>query len=100
MSTAQPQRVLDGRIALVTGAPRGIGYPTAKAFAAAAPHIVAVARTAFLPSPSRARPADLIPVARRGSSLHKAELAHLERRRPRLRLHLLLLCRDGRAHGP
>lgn len=37
--------LLDDRIALVTGASRGIGYHSAKALAAAGAHIVAVART-------------------------------------------------------
>lgn len=36
---------LSGRIALVTGASRGIGYFTAKALAAAGAHVIAVART-------------------------------------------------------
>lgn len=36
---------LSGRIALVTGASRGIGYNTAKQFAAAGAHVIAVART-------------------------------------------------------
>ena len=36
---------LDGRIALVTGASRGIGYKAARAFAAAGAHVVAIART-------------------------------------------------------
>ena len=42
MSEAKP---LQGRIAVVTGASRGIGYHAAKGFAAAGAHIVAVART-------------------------------------------------------
>ena len=36
---------LAGRIAVVTGASRGIGYQAAKGFAAAGAHVVAVART-------------------------------------------------------
>ncbi len=39
------KRPLEGRIAVVTGASRGIGYHAAKGFAAAGAHIVAVART-------------------------------------------------------
>ncbi len=42
MSEAGP---LAGRIAVVTGASRGIGYEAAKGFAAAGAHVVAVART-------------------------------------------------------
>jgi NAD(P)-dependent dehydrogenase (short-subunit alcohol dehydrogenase family) len=40
-----PTGPLDGRIAVITGASRGIGYKAAKAFAAAGAHIVAIART-------------------------------------------------------
>jgi NAD(P)-dependent dehydrogenase (short-subunit alcohol dehydrogenase family) len=43
MST--PDRPLEGRIAVITGASRGIGYQAAKAFASAGAHIVAIART-------------------------------------------------------
>jgi NAD(P)-dependent dehydrogenase (short-subunit alcohol dehydrogenase family) len=38
-------RPLAGRVAVVTGASRGIGYEAAKAFAKAGAHLVAVART-------------------------------------------------------
>lgn len=39
------EQVLKGRLALVTGASRGIGRETAKAFAKAGAHVIAVART-------------------------------------------------------
>ncbi len=39
------EKVLQGRLAVVTGASRGIGRETAKAFAAAGAHVIAVART-------------------------------------------------------
>ena len=42
MTDTQP---LKGRLALVTGASRGIGYQTAKAFAKAGAHVIALART-------------------------------------------------------
>jgi NAD(P)-dependent dehydrogenase (short-subunit alcohol dehydrogenase family) len=42
MNQAKP---LEGRIAVVTGASRGIGYETAKGFAAAGAHVIALART-------------------------------------------------------
>lgn len=45
MSIIEQPRPLEGRIALVTGASRGIGYQAARAMAAAGAHIVAIART-------------------------------------------------------
>jgi len=39
------KKVLDGRIALVTGASRGIGYHAALAYAKAGAHVIALART-------------------------------------------------------
>ncbi|MFK8251729.1 SDR family NAD(P)-dependent oxidoreductase [Ancylobacter terrae] len=45
MTDPTAARPLDGRIALVTGATRGIGQATALALAAAGAHIVAVGRT-------------------------------------------------------
>ena len=39
------EKVLSGRIALVTGASRGIGRETALAFAKAGAHVIALART-------------------------------------------------------
>lgn len=39
------EQVLKGRLALITGASRGIGRETAKAFAKAGAHVIAVART-------------------------------------------------------
>jgi NAD(P)-dependent dehydrogenase (short-subunit alcohol dehydrogenase family) len=43
--SGNPERPFAGRIALVTGASRGIGYATALALARAGAHVVAVART-------------------------------------------------------
>jgi len=45
MSVSGSERPLEGRVAVVTGASRGIGYQAARAFAAAGAHIVAIART-------------------------------------------------------
>ena len=45
MSDARPERSLAGRIALVTGASRGIGAACALALAKAGAHVVALART-------------------------------------------------------
>lgn len=39
------EQILKGRLALITGASRGIGRETAKAFAKAGAHVIAVART-------------------------------------------------------
>jgi len=40
-----PAKPLDGRVTLVTGASRGIGYASALALADAGSHIIAIART-------------------------------------------------------
>ena len=39
------EKVLEGRIALVTGASRGLGYQAALGFAKAGAHVIALART-------------------------------------------------------
>jgi NAD(P)-dependent dehydrogenase (short-subunit alcohol dehydrogenase family) len=44
-ASSTPSGSLEGRIALITGASRGIGYHAAKAFAAAGAHVIALART-------------------------------------------------------
>ncbi|KPL67787.1 oxidoreductase [Erythrobacter sp. SG61-1L] len=48
MATAFGNRPLDGQVALVTGASRGIGAATAKALAAAGAHVVITGRNAAL----------------------------------------------------
>lgn len=45
MSRPDAEKPLAGRIAVVTGASRGIGYFAARGFAAAGAHVIAVART-------------------------------------------------------
>lgn len=45
MTSDSHSKPLAGRIALVTGASRGIGYATAKALGAAGAHVIALART-------------------------------------------------------
>ena len=42
---AESQRILEGRVAVVTGASRGIGRAAALALAGAGAHVIAVART-------------------------------------------------------
>jgi NAD(P)-dependent dehydrogenase (short-subunit alcohol dehydrogenase family) len=45
MTKDQPQKRLQGRVALITGASRGIGAAVAKAYAAEGAHVVLLART-------------------------------------------------------
>ena len=45
MSAPAPEKPLEGRIALVTGASRGIGHAAALALAVAGAHVIALART-------------------------------------------------------
>ena len=44
MSDLTPDKPLSGRVALITGASKGIGAEVAKAYAAAGAHVVLVAR--------------------------------------------------------
>lgn len=45
MTTASPKKRLEGRIALITGASRGIGAAVATAYARAGAHVILLART-------------------------------------------------------